>query len=55
MDTLTYAFHAVTPLLILIAFGYLLKRSGKWSEAFFASLSSFCYRVLLPVQLFFNV
>ena len=55
METLVYAWNAVTPLLLLIAFGYFLKRLGAWDSKFFSSLNGFCYRILLPIQLFFNV
>ena len=55
METLVYAWNAVTPLLLLIAFGYVLKRIGKWDSRFFSSLNGFCYRILLPIQLFYNV
>ena len=55
METLTYSFNAVVPLLLLIALGYFLKRCGKWSGKFFSELNNFCYRVLLPIQLFYNV
>jgi predicted permease len=55
MDTLIYAFNAVAPILILIALGYVLKRVMKLSERFFSELNNFCYRILLPVQLFHNV
>ena len=55
MDTLIYAFNAVVPLLLLIALGYILKKKSKWSEKFFSDLNNFCYRILLPIQLFNNV
>lgn len=55
MDTISYAFHAVMPILLSIALGYILTRKGKWDRSFFSRLSSFCYRILLPIQLFYNV
>lgn len=55
METLIYSFNAVTPLLLLISLGYILKRIGKWDRSFFSLLNNFCYRVLLPIQLFYNV
>ena len=55
METLIYAFNAVVPLLLLIALGYFLKKKSKWSDKFFSDLNNFCYRILLPIQLFNNV
>lgn len=55
MDVLAYAFNAVMPLLLLIALGYFLKEKSKWSPKFFSDLNNFCYRILLPIQLFNNV
>ena len=55
METLIYAFNAVTPLLILISLGYILRRVLRLSDNFFPQLNSFCYRILLPIQLFYNV
>lgn len=55
METISYAFHAVMPLLLTIAMGYFLTRMGRWDRSFFSRLSSLCYRILLPIQLFYNV
>ena len=55
MEVLLYAFNAVVPLLLLIALGYFLKQRSKWSPKFFSDLNNFCYRILLPIQLFNNV
>ena len=55
MDVLAYAFNAVMPLLLLIALGNFLKEKSKWSLKFFSDLNHFCYRILLPIQLFHNV
>ena len=55
METISYAFHAVMPILLTIALGFVLIRVGRWDRQFFKKMNGFCYRVLLPVQLFNNV
>lgn len=55
METLSYAFHAIMPILLTIGLGYFLRLIGFLGENFFKQLNSFCYKVLLPVQLFYNV
>ncbi len=55
METLAYAFNAVAPILLLILLGYFLKEKMNLSQTFFSELNNFCYRVLLPVQLFYSV
>lgn len=55
METLSYAFHAIMPILLMIALGYLLRTLHFLGDSFYKQLNSFCYKVLLPVQLFYNV
>lgn len=55
METLSYAFHAIMPILLMIALGYLLRMLHFLGDSFYKQLNSFCYKVLLPVQLFYNV
>lgn len=49
------AFHAITPLLLLILLGYWLKRIGFLSEQFTKNGNKFVFSVLLPVTLFYNI
>lgn len=42
-------FYAVLQLLVLIAVGFIARRSGKWSEPFFRGLSRFVVVVALPL------
>ena len=55
METLSYAFHAIMPILLLIGLGYFFRVVGFLNENFYKQLNSFCYKILLPVQLFYNV
>ena len=54
-DVFLFSLRAVLPILLLIALGYAVRRTGKWSDAFFNQLNGFCFRIFLPVQLFLNV
>jgi predicted permease len=42
-------FYAVLELIVLMAIGFLVRRSGKWGEKFFAGLSRLVVRVALPL------
>ena len=42
-------FYAILQLIILIAVGFIARRVGQWSDAFFAALSAFVIRVALPL------
>ena len=52
MDAFTLAFNAVFPLVLLIALGYILKRTGYLSSEFFDKANQMCFQILLPVNLF---
>lgn len=54
-DVFLFSLRAVLPILLLMALGYLVRRTGKWNDAFFNQLNGFCFRIFLPVQLFLNV
>jgi len=55
LEILLYAGRAIMPLLLTMALGCWLRRSAHWSDDFYRQLNSFCFHVLLPVQLFLNV
>lgn len=42
-------FYAVLQLIILIAVGFIARRSGRWADNFFPSLSRFVVRIALPL------
>ena len=54
-ETFKYAFEAVAPLVLLIFFGYFLKRIGFISEGFVKEGYRFSFRIALPCMLFCNV
>lgn len=54
-STFIYAFEAVVPLVLMILFGYFLKRIGMFSDEFLSKGYSFCFRIALPCLLFCNV
>ncbi len=55
MDTLLFALNAVLPILILIGFGYLLKRSNFLKQDFIETANKLVFRIALPCLLFFNI
>lgn len=55
MSTLRFAFDAVTPILLLTALGYLLRRVGLFHDGFLDTANKLVFRVCLPVLLFCNV
>ncbi len=54
-DVFLFSLRAVLPILLLMALGYLVQRTGKWSDGFFSRLNSLCFHLFLPVHLFLNV
>lgn len=55
MDSLIFALNAITPIVGLIAIGYLLKRWG-WINQDFAKLTNkLVFHIFLPAMLFLNV
>lgn len=49
------AVNSILPILLLILFGYLLRRIGFLSEEFIATGNKFIFNICLPVMLFVNV
>ncbi|MCR4618472.1 MAG: AEC family transporter [Lachnospiraceae bacterium] len=55
IDSLVYAFHAITPIILLILTGYLLNRKGFFSDEFLKRANKLVFYVLLPCTLFTNI
>lgn len=55
MDTLIFSLNAVLPILILIGFGYWLKRIGFLDEHFLQIGNKFVFRIALPTLLFYTI
>lgn len=55
IDAFIFAANAVLPIVILIAFGYVLKRIGLLTKPFLDIGNKLTFRVLLPAMLFYNV
>ena len=55
MDSLIFALNAVAPIVIMVAIGYILKKTGFMSADFSKQANKLCFRVFLPVMLFMNV
>lgn len=55
MDSLLFAVNAVSPIIIMIAIGYLLKRYGFITTDFAKTANKLVFRVFLPSMLFLNV
>ena len=55
VDALVFAMDAVLPLVLMIAFGYVLKRMGVLTKDFLDVGNKLTFRVFLPAMLFYNV
>ncbi len=55
MDSFLFAVGVVMPLIILVAIGYALKRSGLFSVATAKAVNKIVFRLLIPATLFLNV
>ncbi|MBQ8358262.1 MAG: AEC family transporter [Clostridia bacterium] len=55
MDSLLFALGAVAPIILMVVFGYFLKRIG-WIQGDFAKdANKLVFRVFMPVMLFLNI
>ncbi|MCM1524270.1 MAG: AEC family transporter [Ruminococcus sp.] len=52
MDSLIYSLNATVPVFLVIVTGYLLGRSGMFSEGFISSSNKFIFNVCLPLMVF---
>ena len=55
LDKLAFTCNAVLPILLLILLGYFLKRIKLLPDSFWKMANKLCFRVCLPVLLFFNI
>lgn len=55
MDSLIFALEAVSPIVITVAIGYLIKRLGLLSVDMAKVINKLVFRLFLPVMLFLNV
>lgn len=55
MKIFLFAFNAITPIILLILLGYILKKINFLDEGWFKKGNKFVFRVCLPVLLFMNV
>ena len=55
MDSLIFAFEAVSPIIITVVIGFLLKKGGLMNEDFAKKANKLVFRVFLPVLLFKNI
>lgn len=55
LDAFNFAANAVLPIVLMIAFGYALKRIGLLSKDFLDVGNKLTFRVFLPAMLFYNV
>ena len=55
METLLFALNAILPIILLIFFGYFLKRKKFLDEVWFKKGNKLIFRVCLPMLLFVNV
>ena len=55
MESLIFAINAVSPIILTVAVGYLLKKTGMMNGDFSKKANKLVFRVFLPVMLFMNV
>lgn len=55
MNIFLFAFNAITPIILLILLGYILKKINFLDEGWFKKGNKFVFRICLPVLLFMNV
>ena len=55
LDDLAFAFNSVSPIILTVAIGYILKRIGMMNPDFAKAANKLVFRVFLPVMLFMNV
>lgn len=55
MENLILSFNVVLPLFICISLGYFLKRIGMCDEKALNVINKMCFKVFLPIYLFYNI
>ncbi|NDL67392.1 AEC family transporter [Anaerotalea alkaliphila] len=55
MDLLLFSFNAISPLILIVALGYILQRVGIIDDHFVNKANILCFKVAFPVQLFKNI
>lgn len=55
MDSFLFALNAVSPIILMVAIGYILKRIGFMKPDFAKAANKLVFRVFLPAMLFLNV
>lgn len=55
MDSFIFALNAVSPIIIIIAIGYILKKIGYINEGFAKAANKLVFHLFLPCMLFLNV
>lgn len=55
LKDLLFSANVVLPIFLLIMLGYVLTRIKLWNENFLKIANNLCFKVLLPVLLFYNV
>ena len=55
LDKLLFTCNAVLPLILVILLGYVIKRIKLLPDEFFKAANKLCFRIRLPVLLFYNI
>lgn len=55
MDSLFFAIEAVSPIIIMVAIGYLIKKNGLLTADMAKTINKLVFRIFLPAMLFLNV
>lgn len=54
-DTFFYTLHAILPILLVVLSGYAARRLLPWNDDLYTQMNALCFRVFLPIQLFYSV
>ena len=55
MDSFLFAVNAVSPIILTVVIGYLLKKAGLITQTLAKAMNKLVFRVFLPSMLFLNV
>lgn len=54
-EVFLFSFNAIMPIVLLILFGFILKKTGLFNDEFLQTANKFVFNCCLPVLLFYNV
>lgn len=55
MDIFLFCLNGITPVILTVLLGYILKKAGLFDENLICGLNQLCFQALLPIMLFYNI